>query len=236
MEKDTLLEVENLSVTFDSQEILRNISFSVSQGEALALIGPNGAGKTTLFRALLGLIPSSGKVEWRKGVRIGYVPQRLSIGQATPGTVKEFFLLKTSQFWFPKKSFVEHLDHELSLMGLGREILHRTMGELSAGQLQRVLISWAMLDHPDVLLFDEPTSGIGVGFAETVYNLMRRLQEERGTAILLISHDLNVVYRYAHKVLCLNKEPICYGSPREVLSPADLTRLYGEGGFYQHPA
>jgi len=233
--QDTLLSVKNLAVKFESQEVLSDVSFLLKRGEALAVIGPNGAGKTTLFRALLGLAPSSGQIEWQKGIKISYVPQKLAVEKTAPITVKEFFLLKAEQFFLPKKSFVEHLDHELSLVGLGKETLVKTLGELSAGQFQRMLVSWAMINHPDVLLFDEPTAGIDIGFTETIYNLMHRLQKERGTTILLISHDLNIVYRYAGKVLCINKQPICYGSPREVLKPDDLARLYGEGGFYQHP-
>jgi len=233
MEK-TILKVKDLSVAFDAQKVLSDISFTLQQGEAVAVIGPNGAGKTVLFRALLGLVPYMGTIQWQKDLKIGYVPQKLSIEKATPITVKEFFLLKAPRFWVPPKPFLEHLDHELSLVGLAREILNHTVSELSGGQLQRLLISWAMLEHPDVLLFDEPTAGIDIGFAETVYSLMHRLQEERGTSILLISHDLNVVYRYADDVLCINRELICHGKPQEVLHPTELARIYGEGGFYRH--
>jgi zinc transport system ATP-binding protein len=198
------------------------------------VIGPNGAGKTILFRALLGIIPFSGIVRWREGIKIGYVPQKMDFDRQIPLMVKEFFLLKAKNFFFPTKEFMGHLDHELSLVGLSRDILNKPLGELSGGQLQRVLISWAMLDHPDILLFDEPTSGIDIGSEETIYNVMHRLQDERGTTILLISHDLNVVYRYASQVICLNKSLVCIGAPAEVLNPAQLVRLYGEGGFYHH--
>jgi zinc transport system ATP-binding protein len=120
-------------------------------------------------------------------------------------------------------------------VGLGLTVLDKPLGELSGGELQRLLISWAMLNHPEVLLFDEPTAGIDIGFEETVYNLMHRLQNERQTTVLLISHDLNVVYRYAQNVLCINRRMHCHGSPQEVLKPADLVELYGAGGFYHHP-
>lgn len=234
MEKDVILEVKNLSVTLDSEEILRNISFSVKKGEALAIIGPNGAGKTVLFRALLGLLPYKGEIRWQDGVKIGYVPQKFVIDRSTPLTVGEFFLLRCSRFWFPHKNFKDHLGHELSLVGLPESILKKPVSELSGGQLQRILVSWAMLNHPDVLLFDEPTAGIDVGAEETVYNLIHKLQDERGTTVLLISHDLGVVYRYAQSVLCVNKKLICYGAPQEVLNPEELSRLYGEGRFYHH--
>lgn len=236
MEEEPILEVKNLSVTFDSEEVLRDISFSVKKGEALAVIGPNGAGKTVLFRALLGMLPYQGEIHWRSGVRIGYVPQKFLVDRSIPITVREFFLLKSSHFWFPQKIFVDHIHHELSLVGVPDGILQKPVSELSGGQFQRILISWAMLDHPDVLLFDEPTAGIDVGAEETIYTIMHRLQDERGTTILLISHDLNVVYRYAQNVLCVNKNMICHGRPQDVLSPGELSKIYGAGGFYHHLA
>ena len=110
----------------------------------------------------------------------------------------------------------------------------REGGDLSGGQLQRLLIAWAMIDHPDVLLFDEPTTGIDIGAEETIYTIMHRLQDERSTTVLLISHDLNIVYRYAGSVLCINKQMVCHGYPQEVLNPQELARIYGEGGFYHH--
>ena len=116
-----------------------------------------------------------------------------------------------------------------------RHLLNQRMGWLSGGQLQRVLIAWALLDNPDVLLFDEPTAGIDVGGEETIYNLLKKLNDERNLTILLISHDLNIVYKYADSVLCLNKEKICFGPPREVLDPQALIKLYGgEARFYKH--
>lgn len=234
MPEEALLTVNNLSVAFDGTRVLSDISFSVASGEALAVIGPNGAGKSVLFRALVGLVPYEGSVTWRAGTRIGYAPQSLAVDQYMPVTVREFFLLKAESLWLPKRAFLEHLDHELALVGLEKRMLDQQIGELSGGQMQRLLISWAMLDHPDVLLFDEPTAGIDAGFAETVYTLLHRLQKERGTTVLLISHDLNVVYAYASNVLCINNKLICHGPPREVLSPAELSRVYGAGGFFHH--
>ena len=234
MEPNTILEVNDCAVVLDDQTLLSGISFSVRKGEALAVIGPNGAGKTLLFKALLGLVPSRGTIAWQAGLHIGYVPQKFPIDRAVPLTVREFFLLKAKRFWFPNENFVEHLSHELSLVGLPPEVLNRPVGELSGGQLQRLLIAWAMLDHPEVMLFDEPTTGIDVGFEETVYHLLRRLQNERATTILLISHELNIVYRYADQVLCLNRQMVCHGKPHEVLHPDDLTRIFGEGSFYAH--
>lgn len=234
MEQNIILDVRDCAVVLDGQTLLSGVSFSVRKGEALAVIGPNGAGKTLLFKALLGLVPFSGTVAWQPDLRIGYVPQKFPVDKSVPLTVREFFLLKSKQFWFPDPVFLDHLSHELSLVGLPHKVLERPVGDLSGGQLQRLLIGWAMVDHPDVMLFDEPTAGIDVGFEETVYHLLQRLQMERNTTVLLISHELNIVYRYAHEVLCLNREMLCHGKPHEVLNPQDLERLFGEGGFYAH--
>lgn len=234
MEGNNILEVRDLGVSFGNENILHDISFTVRKGEALAIIGPNGAGKTVLFHALLGLLAYEGTIAWKEGVTIGYVPQKFAIEKDAPLSVKEFFLLQSGRFWFPKQLFLEHLEHELELVGLGRDILDRPIGGLSGGQLQRVLVSWAMLHHPDVILFDEPTAGIDVGFEETIYTLIHKMQKERGATVLLISHDLNIVYRYAHNVLCVNKTMICHGPPREVLKPEELAGLYGTGAFHAH--
>jgi len=234
MADNRILSVSNLSVALDGVQILSDICFTMRQGEALAVIGPNGAGKTVLFRALLGLLPFTGAVNWRPGVKIGYVPQRFSVDRSAPITAMEFFLLQSPRFWRPSADFVGHLDHELALVGLDRAVLRKNLGEMSGGETQRLLIAWAMLQHPEALLLDEPTAGVDVGFEGSIYALLHRLQRERGTSLLLISHDLSVVYRYAQRVLCLNKSVVCQGSPLEALNPEALKTLYGESGFYGH--
>lgn len=234
MNEEAILDVADLSVTIENEALLNNISFTLARGQALAVIGPNGAGKTTLFRALLGLVPYRGTITWHNGRNIGYVPQRLSLEQNLPLSVREFLLLKAQRFWFPDREFITHLQHELSLVGLSQAFLQKSIGTLSGGQFQRVLIAWAMLNHPDVLLFDEPTAGIDIGFEETIYTVMHRLQKERGTTILLISHDLDVVWRHADQVLCLNKTMVCYGKPDDVLHEKALGKLYGEVAVYRH--
>lgn len=234
---EPLLKVTDLKVDLNSQNILKNIDFELDENETLAIIGPNGAGKTVLFRALLGLIPSTGTIAWKKDVKIGYVPQRLSIEQDLPLTTAEFFQLKGARGaaiqealnWVGFSEDKPHRGH------LKEHVLERKMGILSGGELQRVLIAWALLGDPGVLLFDEPTSGVDVGAEETIYSLLKKLQEKKKLAILLISHDLNVVYRFANKVICLNQKMVCFGPPREVLDKESLAKLYGQNiGVYQH--
>ena len=114
-------------------------------------------------------------------------------------------------------------------------VLRTKLGALSGGELQRVLIAYALLGKPNVLLFDEPTSGVDVSAEETIYSLIDKLKAEKDLTIIFISHELQVVYKYADSVLCLNKEKICFGPPREVVDKESLTKLYGEDvSLYQH--
>jgi len=231
---NSILEVKDISVMFGGEPVIQRVSFSLQPGVITAIVGPNGSGKTTLIRALLGLVPYQGKIEWQPGISFGYVPQRFSIPASAPITAGEFFLLKSASFWMPRQDFLDHLPHELDLVGLNRKVLSKPLGQLSSGQLQRLLVAWAMLNHPDVLLFDEPTAAVDIGFTENIYAVMRRLTEERGTTILLISHDMNVVFRHAANVLCLNRELLCHGPPALVLTPQELKRLFGDVAFYRH--
>ncbi|MDO8676825.1 MAG: metal ABC transporter ATP-binding protein [Candidatus Azambacteria bacterium] len=229
-----ILDVRGLSVSFGKEEIIKNVSFSVNDGDFLAIIGPNGAGKTVLFRALMNLIPYDGKITWQKNTKIGYVPQKLMEKAELPLTVKEFFLLKSKNLFFKDHNLVNSITHELKSVNLDVSILDKQLVHLSRGQMQRVLIAWAILGHPKVLLFDEPTAGIDITGEENVYNMLHKLQDERGITIIMISHDLNVVFRYANNVLCINKEKICYGEPAKALTGEQLKKLYGESAFYHH--
>lgn len=237
MSNEVVLNIQNLTVSFDEDKVIDNLSFSVRKGDVIAIVGPNGAGKSVLFRTLIGLVPYLGKIEWSPDLKISYVPQRFNVEKDLPLTTREFLRLKSkdqgkimsaleSVGLKNKQSDVHHIEHHL---------LSQRLGWLSGGQLQRVLVAWAILDNPDVLLFDEPTTGIDVGGEETIYNLLKKLNDEMALTILLISHDLNIVYKYADNVLCLNKEKICFGPPREVLDPQALIKLYGgEAKFYKH--
>lgn len=220
-----LVRVKNLSVSYNGTPAIEGIDFDVYSGETLAIVGPNGAGKTTIFRALLGLTSYKGKVMWKKGVRIGYVPQRMRIEKDTPLSVKEFFDLKGGG----------KVETALGAVGLNASVLTKALGILSSGELQRVLIAWALTGDSDILLFDEPTEGIDVGGEETIYNILHNLRENKKLAVIVISHDISMVYKHAVKVLCLNRQKICYGSPAEVMNVESLRALYGkEVTVYPH--
>ncbi len=224
---DTVLEVSDLRVAFERQVILENLSFSVKRGEILTILGPNGAGKTVLLRTLLGLVPHQGSVTWRKGIRVGYVPQRLPYIRDIPVSVGDFFALKGHAGLEAREM--------LRAVGLRDELAKQRMGDLSSGQFQRVLIAWALVGDPQVLLFDEPTTGVDISGEETVYSLLARLHRERGMTMLLVTHDLAVVYKLSSTVLCLNRQSICHGPPIAVLTPEALEQIYGtEVKYYQH--
>lgn len=222
-----VLKVKNLNVKIDGEEIIKNLSFEVKEGEVLIILGPNGAGKTTLLRTLLGLVPYSGEIQWATK-KISYLPPQEFLGRKDlpPLSVEEFFRFKNVE-----RGEILRI---LRQVGLGR-ILKKDFRTLSTGQFQRMLIAWALVDNPSVLLFDEPTAGIDIGGQETIYSLLHKFWKKRNLTILLVTHDLNVVYEHANNVLCLNKRMLCYGKPEKILTPKKLENLYGTGiRFYRH--
>ncbi len=224
-----ILEVSGLDIAIAGSPVLENINFTVEQGEVLAIIGPNGAGKTVLLKALIGLMPFSGTIKWAVGIKKGYVPQRMDIETDVPLTVREFFRLHASA---PGDDRIKEV---LTFVQLNTRILESGFGEISVGQRQRILVAWSVLGNPDVLLFDEPTADIDVAGQESIYNMLYHLQKNLGLTVILVSHDLNVVYRHAHTVLCLNRKSLCLGKPTEVLNPEQLLSLYGgEKAFFEH--
>ena len=231
-----LFEVQDLSVTLGKNAVLEELSFKVDLGDVVAVIGPNGAGKTTLLRALLGTVPYEGRIIWHQVPRIGYVPQRFDFDHTYPLTVEELFLLRTGarRFWGPSEGQLEDIKKALSHTEVERLQKHK-LGELSSGQLQRVFIAYGLYGGPELLLFDEPTAGIDIGAEMTVYGLLRDIAHELSLTMLVVSHELSVVYTYANKVICLNKTMACFGAPQQVLTPEQLQSLYGgRADFYEH--
>lgn len=227
MNDDTLLKVSGLTVKYANHIVLDDISFDVPRDDTLAIIGPNGAGKTVLIKSILGLIDYEGKVTWAKNTNIGYVPQRLSVAPDVPLTVSEFLGFRES-----KKEKVKEI---LSSVGFKDKSLKTRLGDLSGGEMQRVLIAYALLTDPQVLILDEPTAGVDIEGEETIYSLIHKLQEKADLTIIFISHELEIVDRYASNVLCLNKEKICFGPPRRVIEKSTLERMYGEEvHLYKH--
>jgi zinc transport system ATP-binding protein len=226
-----MLEVKDLSVRLDGVTVLRDLSFSIERRAAVAVIGPNGAGKTVLFRAIIGAIPYEGSICWAAGARIGYVPQKLDIDRDAPIAARDLLRARARLAGSPATA----ISLALGRAGLSRDILPRLIGTLSGGRFQRLLMACALLSEPDVLLLDELTAGVDLPGQERLNATVHRLQEDGGVTVLMISHDISVVSRYATHVLCLTREHKCFGVPREKLSAELLAEAYGEPlAFFRH--
>jgi zinc transport system ATP-binding protein len=226
----TILSVKGLTVKLDGRTILSDLSFELHAGEMLAVIGPNGAGKTVLLKTLLRMLPYQGEIKWMSNASIGYVPQRVAADRQLPLSASDLLNAKAR---FLKLSQAD-IESAASVANLSPELLNANMGILSGGQFQKVLIAVALLGQPNVILFDEPTASLDELTEERIYELLYRLKEQ-GLTVVLVSHDLSVVYRYATMVLCVGKGKPCYGPPKEVLTPEALEALYSAPPkFYQH--
>jgi zinc transport system ATP-binding protein len=225
-----LLSVTNLRISFGNREVIHDLSFGVQEGDCVAIIGPNGAGKTVLLKALLNLIPYRGEIRWSPESRLGYVPQQITADRQLPFSAKDLLTAKARFLKLPGTE-LQRVSDELGLT----ELLETSIGALSGGQFQKILIAFALLGQPNVLLFDEPTASLDELTEEHVYDLLHSLQKDRRMTILLVSHDLSVVYRNANMVLCLSKGKTCMGAPKEILTPAMLQEVYAAPAqYYQH--
>lgn len=229
---EPILEVKNVSVRFsdDHAPILHDISFSLERGESLAIIGPNGSGKTVLLRALLGSVPYAGEITFAPNIHMGYVPQKIEADRHLPINFKNLLQAKANVLKIAKIPFEELMKE----VGLATKILSTPVGHLSGGQFQRCLIAFALLGKPDIILFDEPTASIDEAGEEQIYETLHRIQDELGIATIVVSHDLSFVYRYANKVLCINHQNVCFGTPHETLTPEILKKVYGAPAYYHH--
>jgi zinc transport system ATP-binding protein len=237
--KNIYIQVKNLSYKYKDYLVLDDVSFDIEKGCIAAIIGPNGSGKTTLLKNIIGLYePYSGEV-WIDGKkpsrareRMAYVPQRFEFERSIPITILEFLRLYKCGNGRHKD---ENTDLVLKSVGLEGMKNHR-LGELSGGQFQRVMIARALLHEKDILILDEPSTGIDLAGERTVYDLITEINKTRQATCLIVSHELNIVNKYAKTVICLNKKLCCYGPPESVITPENLKNLFGEsiGLYHQH--
>jgi len=228
----SLLSAAGLGVRQGDHQILSEVNLTVDPGEIVTIIGPNGAGKSTLVRALIGLErPSAGRIERAPDLRIGYVPQRMKVEAGLPMTVRRFLSL-------PHR--VSDAEAEAALARTGVQGMGgRQLSRLSGGQFQRVLLARALLARPQILILDEPTQGLDQSGMAAFYRLIEELRHETGVAVLLVSHDLNVVMRASDRVLCLNGHICCEGAPGDVSAAPEYRALFGGGegevlALYRH--
>jgi zinc transport system ATP-binding protein len=227
MEKDKvpeengyILKVSDLNVNLQNQTLLEHLTFNVKKGTTLAILGPNGAGKSLLFRTLLNRVPYTGKFEWAGKVKIGYVPQNVSVTDI-PMSVKEFLSMDNSSGMT--------VEDALSLVKLqDTGVVNKRLGVLSGGQLRRVLIAWALKEKPDVLFLDEPTTGVDMGSEEPIYLMLNEIKKTKKITIFLITHDIHIIQEYADDLLAINKCLTFCGPAKEISKPETQRVIYGE--------
>jgi zinc transport system ATP-binding protein len=229
------IQIENLNIRLNGQDILTNINFVVPKGAVAAVIGPNGAGKTTLIKAILGLIPHEGKIKIlgkkisEQYKHIAYIPQKVIFDNSFPITTEEFLHLYLHN---DKEEF--RINHALLEVGL-QDHKQKKIGDLSGGQMQRLLIARALLNKPQIVFLDEPTAGVDLHGEMSFYDIIKHQNEKHGITILMVSHEINMVFKYASQILCLNKDLICNGIPKDTITNEVLKKLYGnEVSFREH--
>jgi ABC-type Mn2+/Zn2+ transport system ATPase subunit len=234
-----VIELDRVTVRYQDLVALEEISFRVARGEFVALIGPNGSGKTTLVKTILGLVtPAAGTVrlfgqppqqldgDWK---RVGYVPQVAQVDPRFPIRVLDVVLMgrygRMGLIRRPGLCDREVARRALEQVGMA-DLVGRPIGRLSGGQRQRVLVARALANEPELLLLDEPTTGVDVGTTEGVFDLLETLHYQ-GITILVVSHDVGVVAQHVDQVACINRRLVAHGRPEEVLSGEVLECMYG---------
>lgn len=232
---DKIVEVKNLTY----KNYILNVNFSINRGDYTAIIGPNGGGKSTLVRLLLGLIqPDKGVIklfgkELKRSFspRIGYIPQRASlIDDSFPISAREVVMLGFAS----KKSFFRKIPNEdlakfeliVEKLGISK-LLGSRVNELSGGQRQRVMIARALVSNPDILILDEPNTGVDKASQKRFYELLRDLNKNENITILFVTHDLGVMADDVSGVLCINQSLLSCHNPHEILSCSQMSKLYG---------
>lgn len=225
----SIISARDVNVILNAHHILEGITFDIEPGEIAAIIGPNGSGKTTLLKTLLGLVPYEGEITiagssparlHTVASKIGYVPQRLEFDRTMPITVHELFAIHL-------RKGARIPTQTLKVVGVDR-LLERKLGVLSGGEFQRVLLALALLNDPEILFLDEPAASVDIEGAAEIYQLITTLRKERLLTILIVSHDVDVVFRYADKVLCVNHRLLCKGAPQDALTAKVMEELYGK--------
>lgn len=230
--RQPLIKLTEITRKSGSNLILDKVNLSVQPGEIVTLIGPNGAGKSTLIKIALGLdLPDQGTVELIDGLNIGYVPQNVNLDPSLPVSVMRF--LRSTQH-FDK-------DHLLSILQkVGAEkLIDYALQDISGGELRRVLLARALLGEPQLLILDEPTSGVDISGQSELYALIQQIRDNQNCGVLLVSHNLHIVMAATDRVVCLNRHLCCTGTPDDVQQHPEFVTLFGhkqtgEIGVYRH--
>ncbi|MFT7111115.1 MAG: zinc transport system ATP-binding protein [Psychrobacter glaciei] len=219
--ENPLLKLRDIGFERQGRTILKDVNLDIHAGEIITLIGPNGAGKSTLLKLALGLIkPSQGQRTSTKQLRIGYMPQHISLPDTLPLTVKHFLQLA-------KRYQASDLEQVATRLNIQR-LLNNPMQKLSGGELQRVLLARALLSKPQLLVLDEPVQGLDVSGQSELYHLISDLKDEINCGVLMVSHDLHLVMAATDKVVCLNGHICCEGHPQTIQQDPSYLELFGQ--------
>lgn len=230
-------KINNISVNIGGQEILKNVSIHVHCGQLTVIIGRNGAGKSTLLKAILGEVEHTGNIVFTdmkdnrtKKIKIGFVPQKVNVEKHMPTTVYDLFASCISDipvFLRKDKKIYKEIKEQLKLFGADI-LIDKSVGELSGGELQRVLLAIATKPIPNLLILDEPVSGIDENGTRDFYNILQELKNKYDMSIILVSHDFKLTKQYADKVILLDKEVIKEGSPEQVFESLEFKCRFGQ--------
>lgn len=239
-----IIEVKNLSFSYTKNsrdEVLKEVNLNIHQGDYLGIIGPNGGGKTTILKLMLGLLkPTVGEVflfnqdikKFKDWYKIGYVPQKVTnFDNNFPATVKEVVAMgrfaKRGLLHWPNNEDKLKVEHALKQVDM-EEYKDRLIGDLSGGQQQRVFIARALAAEPEVIFLDEPTTGVDQSTQNEFYQLLKKLNEEAGITLVIVSHDIEMVSREVTELACINRTLVYDGNPKEFMKHSDLLRQYGQ--------
>ena len=230
-ESKALLVADNVDFKVRGKVILTDVSLQVEKKEIITLIGPNGAGKTSLIRILLGLShASSGKVVRKPELRVGYVPQRIQVPEVMPLRVYDFLNVMGKYDVTQCQHILDEVNCEF--------LLYSPMQGISGGEMQRVLLARALLKKPELLVLDEPASGMDVIGQQALYETIRNIRDKHDCGILMVSHDLHLVMAATDRVICLNTHICCTGHPDDVSEHPEYLKLFGDAidglALYSH--
>lgn len=235
-DSNTVLEVVSLSFSYPGgvEPALIDISLDLKQNTTNMLIGPNGSGKSTLVKLIIGVIEGKGTINFyksgqkisRKEAHIGYVPQRLSIDTSIPITVNELLALTQKSCNRCNHDTGQEISDALNKVD-AFEYRHKKIGDLSGGQLRRVILARALLNNPPILILDEPEAGIDIQGQKFFYKVLDKLVKDGGMTALIATHEMENVSEYADNVICINKNLVCDGSVKDTLVPETFEKLYG---------
>jgi ABC-type Mn2+/Zn2+ transport system ATPase subunit len=224
-----LVEVSRATFGYDARPVLREVSYAVCAGDFTGVVGPSGSGKTSLLKLLLGTVrPQRGEVRRRPGLAVSYVPQLETVDWSFPVTVGECVLMaRATRRALPWATAEEKRDvaRVLDRLGIG-ELSRRHIRDLSGGQQQRMFIARALVRRPQLLLMDEPTSGVDIATRHEVLHLLDELHQD-GLSIVLTTHDLNGMAAHLPHLVALHGEVIASGAPEQVIVPEVLERTFG---------